>query len=105
MAELKDGFWSLPPIERTRIVAEKLLMRMLKYKVSDYVNDAHLANWVLNATDDGKLQMKRNDDALLISWDELRVCRGQNNISVPSTKDNFVSEMERFNDFFIGNER
>lgn len=28
MAELKDGFWSLPPIERTRIVAEKLLMRM-----------------------------------------------------------------------------
>ena len=67
--------------------------------------DAHLANWELNATDDGKLQMKRNDDALLVSWDELRVRRGQNNISVPFTKDNFVSEMERFNDFFIGNER
>ena len=187
MAELKDGFWSLPPIERTRIVAEKLLMRMLKYKVSEdqlakytrmdadrlhrvlagevvmtpidyidisssipnadeshipanqkqhyrllltlrklsyladgwngeaslaiperlirrfqhhinYVNDAHLANWELNATDDGKLQMKRNDDTLLISWDELRICRGQNNLCVPFTKENFVSEMEQFMD-------
>lgn len=187
MAELKDGFWSLPPIERTRIVAEKLLMRMLKYKVSEdqlakytrmdadrlhrvlagevvmtpidyidisssipnadeshipanqkqhhrllltlrklsyladgwngegslaiperlvrrfqhhitYVNDVNLANWELYATDDGKLQMKHNDDTLLISWDELCVVRGQNNISIPFTKENFVSEMEHFMD-------
>ena len=194
MTESKDGFWSLPPIERTRIAAAKLLSRMQKYKVSEeqlakytrmnadrlhrvlagevvmtpieyidisssilnadeshipanqkqrhrllltlrklsyhaddwngegslaiperlirrfqhhiaYVNDIHLANWELYATDDGRLHMKRNDDALLISWDELRVCRGQSNKSVPFTKENFVSEMELFNDFFIGNER
>lgn len=28
MTESRDGFWSLSPMERTRIVAEKLLMRM-----------------------------------------------------------------------------
>ncbi len=187
MTESRDEFWSLSPIERTRIVAEKLLSRMLKFKVSEeqlakytrmdadrlhhilngevvmkivdyfdifssipnaneshipadqkqhhrllrtlrklsyhangwngegslaipdrlirrfkhhitYVNDVNLANWELYATDDGKLQMKHNDDTLLISWDELCVVRGQNNISIPFTKENFVSEMEHFMD-------
>ena len=73
---------------------ERLVRRFLHH--IRYVPDAHLKDWQLSVTNDGKLMMTRGTDALLLSWDEIHPIKEVHDIHMPFTKENFANMMKSY---------
>ena len=87
---LQDG-WNG---EGSKGMPERLVRRFLHHL--RFVPDAHLKNWQLSITNDGELKIQRDDDALLLSWDEIHPIKEGHDIHMPFTKENFAGVMERY---------
>ena len=87
---LEDG-WNG---EGSKGMPERLVRRFLHH--IGFVPDAHLKNWQLSVTNDGELKIQRDDDALLLSWDEIHPIKDGHDIHMPFTKENFASIMELY---------
>ena len=87
---LEDG-WNG---EGSRGMPERLVRRFLHH--IQFVPDAHLKDWQLSITNDGKLKMTRDEITLLLSWEEIHAIDKSQNIRIPFTKENFIELMEQF---------
>ena len=87
---LKDG-WNG---EGSKGMPERLVRRFLHH--IGFVPDAHLKNWQLSITNDGKLKMTRDEITLLLSWEEIHAIDKSQDIRKPFTKENFASIMELY---------
>ena len=87
---LQDG-WNG---EGSKGMPERLVRRFLHH--IQFVPDAHLKDWQLSITNDGKLKMTHNEITLLLSWEEIHVIDESQDIHMPFTKGIFASIMELY---------
>lgn len=76
---LQDG-WNG---EGSKGMPERLVRRFLHHL--RFVPDAHLKDWQLSVTNDGKLKMSHNEITLLLSWEEIRILGDGHEIKMPFT--------------------
>lgn len=87
---LQDG-WNG---EGSKGMPERLVRRFLHH--IQFVPDAHLKDWQLSITNDGKLKMTRDEITLLLSWEEIHAIDESQDIRIPFTKENFAGVMEQY---------
>ena len=86
---LEDG-WNG---EGSKGMPERLVRRFLHH--IGFVPDAYLKGWQVSVTNDGELEMTRDEFTLLLAWEEIRTIDKNQDIRIPFTKGYFANIMEQ----------